>query len=140
MAHYLDGLLSWKCITLANNFIFVAFLKLHYKEMKGMFAHYLGYYTNNLWSHTLCLAGTGDSCNVNSIWAETSVWTEEACLSTQAVQQHVPLHLWLLPEVDTIKISLRYAYLGCTFLDVNLKFPKALEWVKTEYYETAGEI
>lgn len=26
------------------------------------------------------------------------------------------------------------------FLDVNLKFPKALKWVKSEYHETAGEI
>lgn len=35
---------------------------------------------------------------------------------------------------------MRYTYTHCTFLSVNLKFPKAPKWVKTEYCETAREI
>lgn len=75
------GQTIWKCSTLANSFILVAFLKLRYKGMKGMFACHLGYYASRVWSHTLRLARMGDSRNVSSTWAEASVRAEEACLS-----------------------------------------------------------
>lgn len=116
----------WKCSTLANNFILVAFLKLHNKGMKGMFAHYSDYYASSIWSHTLCLASAGDSCNVNSgqrlqCGLKKLAWAKKLYKSYGST-----FPLWSLPEVDAIKIRLRYAY---PFLDVNLKFPKAHKWV-----------